>query len=80
VRWRLSKEHLGWNFATRLMRESDELLAQTLEQHLSVLERFVDVKAVNALFAEYGTRDGFMERMNVYDIIVLALWVRRISA
>lgn len=79
VTHRLTKEHLGWNLAWRLMDETPDLVEQTLEDQLSSVESYVDVKAVRDLYVQFCTEKSFEERISVYDIMTLVLWVRRMS-
>ncbi len=79
VALRLTKEHLGWNLAWRLMHESPDLVAQTFEDDLSAVECYVDVKAVRDLHTKFCTEKSFEEVITVYDIMTLIRWVRRME-
>jgi len=78
VRWRTGKEHLGWQFYDRLKKETVALACGHLEKDFVMIEEYVDKKALAERFAEFCAGrddDGYMQ---VYDIITLVQWIKRI--
>jgi asparagine synthase (glutamine-hydrolysing) len=79
VRWRLGKEHLGWQFTVRLMKETDELLAPPLEHYLNVARDYVDRDAVRDRLEKYSFAKNIEDREFFYEIMTLLLWLRRLT-
>jgi asparagine synthase (glutamine-hydrolysing) len=76
---RMSKEHLGWRFADRLMAETRDFVSRTLEKDLEVIENYVDPKAVLARYRHYLATENDVDREFFYDLMTLILWLKRIS-
>ena len=79
VLWRTGKEHLGWHFAARLMAETRDLVERTLDQDLHLLAPYVDTEAVRALHARSRAAEGNEERQNLFEVLTLVLWLKRLS-
>lgn len=80
VRWRLGKEHLGWQFVVRVMDETDGRVSLTLEQGLDLLGSYVDGDIVRARHKKYQADKGSADRRFVYDMATLMLWRCRLSS
>jgi asparagine synthase (glutamine-hydrolysing) len=78
VRWRQGKEHVGWNFSSRLMDESRDFVAQVLENDLQTLAPYADVEAVRRMYAKYCAVNGYVKQSRIYDIITLIIWLKRV--
>jgi len=79
VRWRLGKEHLGWQFTVRLMEEIDALIEPILEQGLEATRDYVDAESVRARLKKYELGRDIGGQEFFYETIALMLWVRRIT-
>jgi asparagine synthase (glutamine-hydrolysing) len=77
--WRLGKEHLGWQFVGRLMDITCGFVSQTMEQSLAVVEDYVDVNALRVRYERFQSSGGVQERQFFYDIMVLILWLHRLT-
>lgn len=75
VRWRLGKQHVGWNFFYRLMDETAALVSHTLIHSLGAVDRYVDVDTVHNHYAKYLVTKSHAERENIFNIVTLARWV-----
>ncbi len=81
VRQRLGKEHLGWHFASRLMRETPKFISQTLENDLeNTLGDYVDLDALRVRYQNFQTRGDDEERDFFFEVMTLVLWLRRTAA
>lgn len=76
---RNTKEHLGWQIVFRLLEETQDLVLHAMEEQLDVAEQYINVDAARSLNAKTDNRKSFDERMNVYDIMTLILWLQRIN-
>ena len=79
VRWRLGKEHLGWTFKCRLMDEAHKRVCDTIEQGFDAVREYVDQNAFQDCYQRYKASRGNVERSQVYEIMTLILWVKRIA-
>ena len=79
VRWRSGKEHLGWQFINCLMRETRDLVSRSLGKDLSAAEPYVDVAAFRRRYGEYCASRTINQWEDIYHIIVLVFWMKRIS-
>jgi asparagine synthase (glutamine-hydrolysing) len=79
VRWRIGKEHLGWQFTVRLMEESDALMGPILEPDLATAGEYVDIDTVRAHLESYKTALGSEGQELFYETMTLMLWLRRIA-
>jgi len=78
VRRRLGKEHLGWHFASRLMRETSEFVSRTLEQDFdTVLGNYVDLEAVRKRYQHFLTQPEDTECDFFFELMTLLLWLKR---
>jgi asparagine synthase (glutamine-hydrolysing) len=81
VRQRLGKEHLGWHFASRLMRETPGFVSKALEINLDhTLGDYVDLDALRTRYQNFQTKGDDEERDFFYEVMALVLWLRRIAA
>jgi asparagine synthase (glutamine-hydrolysing) len=81
VRQRLGKEHLGWHFASRLMRETQGFASQTLENDLEhTLGDYVDLNALSDRYQNFQTRGDDVDRDFFFGVMTLLLWLRRTVA
>ena len=80
IRWRSGKEHLGWHFIGRLMRETQSLVAHSMDRDLAAAERYIDVAAFRKRCAKYCASKGLDEWDNMYNTIVLMHWLQRSSS
>lgn len=71
VRWRLGKEHLGWQLIARLMKATPSLVSTTLHRNSDDLQMFVNLDAIP------NNRYDSTSEMR-YDPVVLALWMTRL--
>ncbi len=78
VRWRLGKEHLGWNFASRLMKETHAMASRIIEQEIEGIDKYVDARVVWEKYGKCCEPNGDAEWEGVYDISTLVLWLKRI--
>ncbi len=78
VRWRLGKEHLGWQFTVRLMEEIDPFIEPVLEQGLEATRDYVDAAVVRARLEEYRLAGNIEGQEFFYVSLALMLWVRRL--
>lgn len=78
VRWRLGKEHLGWQFTVRTMEETNEFVAPLLEHYLDVARDYVDRGAMRDRLEKHGFARNIEEREFFYEIMTLLLWLRRL--
>jgi len=79
VRQRHDKRHLGWKFTYRLLEESKDLVRDTMETGLYLVEDFVDVKSVQAVFQRFCTHGDHASKQAVFDLLTLNLWLQRIK-
>ncbi|HOW77132.1 MAG TPA: asparagine synthase-related protein [Candidatus Competibacteraceae bacterium] len=79
VRRRLGKEHLGWQFISRLMDETGESVSSALAQGLDQLELYVNVNAVRARQMKYHASRNDAGREFIYEMATLFLWTHRLS-
>jgi len=78
VRWRLGKEHLGWQFTVRMMEETDAFMAPLLEQCLDVARDYLERGAVRDRLEKYSLAKTIEDREFFYEIMTLLLWLRRL--
>jgi asparagine synthase (glutamine-hydrolysing) len=76
IRWRLGKEHLGWNYYFRLIDECKDFVSRTLEYGLATGATYVDVKSVREQYVKYCNAKEDAERESIFDVVILALWVK----
>jgi asparagine synthase (glutamine-hydrolysing) len=79
VRFRSDKEHLGWALVDRLLRESGEFVDQTIENELDCIGEYVNPDRVRELHREYRSSGEPAVAEQIYDIMTLLLWVRRLQ-
>jgi asparagine synthase (glutamine-hydrolysing) len=79
VRWRLGKEHLGWQFVVRILEESDALVSATSTREMDALEKYVDVDILRVRYTRYQASRDDAEREFVYGIATLMLWIKRLA-
>ncbi len=79
VSWRLDKEHLGWNFVCRLMDETDELVSRTMSSGLFGIESYVDTDKLRKRYDEYQKTKDDASRNQVYEAMIIKLWLERVS-
>jgi asparagine synthetase B (glutamine-hydrolysing) len=79
VRWRLGKEHLGWQFTVRLMEESDMSMASMLELGLEAAQEYVDADAVRVRLEKYRLTKDIAGQEFFYETLALMLWLRRVT-
>jgi hypothetical protein len=79
VRWRLGKEHLGWQFTVRLMEEIDAFIEPILELGLEAAPDYVDAAAVHARLERYRLAKDIGGQEFFYSTLALMLWVRRLG-
>ena len=77
VRWRLGKEHLGWNFVCRLLDESRDLIARTMEHGLTQIARYVDAETARKEHAKFQESHTDLSRMQIFRLMTLSLWVQQ---
>jgi asparagine synthase (glutamine-hydrolysing) len=81
VRQRLGKEHLGWHFASRVMKETSDFVSQTLERDLAnVLGHYVDVDVVRKRYQKFQTTPDDAERDFFCELMTLLLWLKSTAA
>ena len=78
VLWRSDKEHLGWLFVSRLMDETRSFVAATLEQSHNVLDEYIDLVCVQKS-RDLAAHESAADPDTVYNLVVLALWLKRVS-
>lgn len=76
VRWRLGKEHLGWTFVCRLLDESPELIARTMQDGLARISGFVDAETARNQHTELRKSPSDSSRLNVFRLVTLSLWAQ----
>lgn len=79
VRWRLGKEHLGWQFTVRLMEETDALVEPLLELGLEAAREYIDAATVRARLKKYRISRDIEGQEFFYEVLTLMLWVRRVA-
>jgi len=79
VRWRLGKEHLGWQFTVRLMDESEASMESMLEIGLELAREYVDVDVVRARLEKYRLTKDIAGQEFFYETLALMLWLRRVT-
>ena len=79
VRWRLGKEHLGWQFTARLMEETDAFIEPILEQGLEAARDYVDADTVRARLKKHKLVRDIGGQEFFFEILTLMLWIRRIT-
>lgn len=85
VRWRLGKEHLGWQCTQRVMGESQAFIQECFERDLGFVQEFVDTSAIKTRLGRYLKRGktGGARRDDdcqfLYDKLAMILWLKRIS-
>jgi len=79
VRWRLGKEHLGWQFTVRLMEETHVLIEPLLDLSLEAARGYVDADTVRARLKKYKLAQDIEGQEFFYEAIALMLWVRRVA-
>jgi len=79
VRWRLGKEHLGWQFTVRIMEETDAFIEPIVEQGLEAARDYVDVAAVRAHLRKYRLTKDIAGQEFFYETLALMLWIRRVT-
>ena len=79
VRWRLGKEHLGWQFTVRLMEKTDALVEPLLELGLEAAGAYVDAAALRARLKKYRINRDIEGQEFFYETLTLLLWVRRVA-
>jgi asparagine synthase (glutamine-hydrolysing) len=77
VRDRVGKEHLGWNFANRLMNETHGFVAETMARSVHPLAGYVDTAAVQRLYARYRETKRVGDCEQLHDVVTAALWLER---
>lgn len=77
---RVGKEHLGWHFASRLMRETPSFVSQTLVRDLQAsLGNYVDLDALGVCYRSFQTGCDSAEQRAIFEVTTLLLWLRRIT-
>jgi asparagine synthase (glutamine-hydrolysing) len=79
LRRRKDKQHLGWNFAWRLMQESGDLAERITGPEFTVLDRYVDRSTVRRWYTERSGNETSWPLQQTFDVITLGLWLNRIS-
>jgi asparagine synthase (glutamine-hydrolysing) len=74
--WRADKDHLGWRFTWRLMKETDKFVEHAMARSLAAIEEYIDVNAVRDRCAEERA-SGDRAPQLTYDMVTLALWLER---
>ena len=80
VRWRHDKRHLGWQFISRLMAESKDLVDAALTHDLGMIEEYVDSRKVRSLHDRYLEQSDDASTQAVFDLVTLILWLQRIKS
>lgn len=81
VRQRLGKEHLGWHFASRLMRETQSFVSQTMENDLEhTLGDYVDLRVLRTRYQNFQASGHDEEWGLFFEVMTLMLWLRRTTA
>ncbi len=79
IRWRSDKEHLGHLFTSRLMQESSDLVAHSINDDLDILEFLIDPNSVRDAYSLYLSSKGIYYTHLIFDIVTLIRWVKRVS-
>ena len=80
VQRRTGKEHLGWLFANRLMRESRDFVISSLENGCRNYSFYLEQDTIHASLNEYKSgRSSSMDMEYLYEILVLVRYLDRIS-
>jgi hypothetical protein len=61
------------------MAESHEMVSSILMQDVGMIEEYVDVKAMRALYDRYVEQGDDASRESVYELATLIVWLRRIK-
>ena len=77
VRWRLDKQHVGWNFAWRLASETKSFVYATLNNNLDVVEPYLNRDKVRQHFSRSDLSSA-TSLAEAYDIVTLILWLNRL--
>jgi asparagine synthase (glutamine-hydrolysing) len=78
VRWRRDKGHLGWKFALRLMTEMNDKVRDLLLEDLAIIGHYAKVEEVRGLYRRYVAQPDDACREDVFSLVSLILWLRRI--
>ena len=79
VRWRIGKEHVGWNFSQKLLNETKAFAPQFTKNKLGPLTEYIDQSVVLAHMDDFFKckRDQYAE--SCFWIATLALWLHRLD-
>jgi asparagine synthase (glutamine-hydrolysing) len=79
VVWRCDSEHLGFLFVQRLMAECSELVKNSINDEMVVLEQFVDIGKIRKIYAQYESSHDLAKMVFLFEILTLIHWVKRIN-
>lgn len=79
VLWRSDKEHLGWALKQHLLRASGEWIDHVMHDELERVGECVHLPEARRIFDEYRTRQSDEVTQQVYDLVTLVCWVKRLS-
>jgi asparagine synthase (glutamine-hydrolysing) len=80
VRWRHDKRHLGWQFISRLMAESRELVHTAMTRDLEIIGEYVDIRAARSLHQRMLEQGDDASTQAVFDLVTLIFWLIRIKS
>jgi asparagine synthase (glutamine-hydrolysing) len=75
VRWRIGKANLSPNFQLRLLNGHRELLEKIILKDPGLIEKYVDVPALQDLYSRYVSQQTAKDALVVYGVAMLALWL-----
>jgi asparagine synthase (glutamine-hydrolysing) len=77
VQWRNSKASLSPNFYRNLRILGKDALEQILSEDLDLVESYVDVAALRALYTAYSARPSNADAMTLFLAVSFAAWMRQ---
>lgn len=78
VKQRLGKEHLGWQFITRVMDETEEFVTHLLTSQTVNVAGYVDIAVMQQRLNKYRISRGDLDRLFVYEMASFVSWLNRL--
>jgi asparagine synthase (glutamine-hydrolysing) len=78
VRWRVGKEHLGWQLGERMLRECEGQIRAILDDSADVCWQYLDSAAAARNYQRHLSHHDHQSALNLFNMMTLSSWMRRV--